>query len=182
MGREAIRKLAIALAVNRVGFGVGYLAAPGRVGSGWIGKPATDERTKVFTRALGARDLALAAGALRALLRRDDSASDWMAAQALADAVDLGASIAARDRLPESGFRFALGMAGVSTAVAAAGWAVTRRPSGNEARADAFEAALGQLRPDGERAAYSPGPRANPDADEETVRVGTEKFARVLGH
>src|SRR5438093_13663835 len=59
------RTLATALALNRVAFGVGYLIAPERTGTGWIGGAARDDATKVFTRALGARDLALGLGALR---------------------------------------------------------------------------------------------------------------------
>jgi hypothetical protein len=61
-----VGKLGTALALNRVLFGIGYLVAPERTGSNWIGKAARDPRTSVFTRALGARDLALGAGALAA--------------------------------------------------------------------------------------------------------------------
>jgi len=32
--------LAKGLAINRVAFGVGYIAAPERTGSGWVGKAA----------------------------------------------------------------------------------------------------------------------------------------------
>jgi len=39
----------------------------------------------------------------------------------VADATDLAATIAAKDSLPRSGFRFALVMAGVSTAIAVFG-------------------------------------------------------------
>ena len=116
-----VRSLATTLAANRVLFGVGYLVAPERVGAGWIGRAARKDATKVFTRALGARDLALGAGALGALVRGDESARLWLAAHAVSDAVDLGATLAAREALPESGFRFAVGMAGASTAIALAG-------------------------------------------------------------
>lgn len=49
------------LALNRVLFGVGYLAAPQRTAESWIGRAARKQGTQVFTRALGARDLALGA-------------------------------------------------------------------------------------------------------------------------
>jgi hypothetical protein len=49
------------------------------------------------------------------------SARPWFAAHAVADATDLAATVAARDSLPKSGFRFALAMAGASTAIAILG-------------------------------------------------------------
>lgn len=113
--------LAGALALNRIAFGVGYIAAPERTGGGWIGKPAKQGGTTVLTRALGARDLVLGAGALWAMRRGAESSRPWFAAHAVADATDLAATVAAKDDLPRSGFRFALGMAGVSTAIAILG-------------------------------------------------------------
>jgi hypothetical protein len=114
------RKLAAALAINRALFGVAYLVEPKRTGAGWIGRPARKGGATVLTRALGARDLALALGALAALRGRGD-ARGWFAAHALADGGDLAATLAARDDLPRQGFRFATAMAGASTAVAIAG-------------------------------------------------------------
>ena len=116
-----IRTLATALALNRVAFGVGYLIAPERTGTGWIGGAARDDATKVFTRALGARDLALGLGALRALAGHRPDARLWFAAHTIADGADLAATLAAREALPSRGYHFALAMAGASTAVAAAG-------------------------------------------------------------
>ena len=114
-----IGKLAYALAVNRVLFGIGYIVDPARTGGGWIGRTARKPQTAVFTRALGARDLALGAGALAALAGHRD-ARPWFAAHAIADGTDLAATVAARDALPRSGYRFALAMAGASTAIALA--------------------------------------------------------------
>ncbi len=120
--RVIVRLLVRALALNRVVFGIAYLVAPARTGRGWIGKAAEKEATRVFTRALGARDLALGVGALRALAGDDVAeARAWMAAHAVADGMDLAATVAARRRLPQSGFRFASAMAAGSTAVALLG-------------------------------------------------------------
>ena len=116
-----IAKLAIGLAVIRIFFGLGYLVAPIRVGGGWIGRVARLPQTQVFTRALGARDLVLGAGALTALADERADPRPWLAAQAAADAADFGATIAAAGALPRSGYRFALVMAGASTVVALAG-------------------------------------------------------------
>jgi hypothetical protein len=65
--------------------------------------------------------VALGSGALIALATHDGPrASGWLAGQALADASDLGATIAAGGRLPRRGFRFAIAMAGASSAVGSA--------------------------------------------------------------
>jgi hypothetical protein len=116
------RALAIALSLNRTGFGLAYLVAPGRTGPGWIGRAAKDPATQVFVRGHGARDVGLGLGALLALASRGEQAArSWMAAQALADASDVAATLLAGERrLPRSGYRFALAMAGVSTATALA--------------------------------------------------------------
>src|SRR5215210_5030266 len=103
--------LARGLAINRIAFGLGYIAAPERTGKGWVGKAAEKGGATVLTRALGARDLVLGAGALWAMQRRAESARPWFAAHA----------VAARDSLPRSGFRFALALAGISTAIAVLG-------------------------------------------------------------
>jgi hypothetical protein len=117
-----VRALAKALALNRMAFGVGYVLAPARSGGGWIGSHAENPGARVFARALGARDLGLGIGALRALTRGDDdSARAWMAAHAVSDGTDLLATLAARKDLNTRPFAFALGMAGASLAIALAG-------------------------------------------------------------
>jgi|1186.fasta_scaffold297028_2 hypothetical protein len=117
-----VRLLATGLALNRCAFGIGYLVAPAETGRGWIGRVSRHPGTQVFTRALGARDLALGLGALRALWAGGDTeARAWMAAHALSDGVDLAATLAARRPLPRKGVRFASAMAGASTAVAVLG-------------------------------------------------------------
>jgi hypothetical protein len=113
-----LRLLAGALCLNRIAFGLAYLVAPGRFARSWIGRVAIHPAAQVFTRGHGARDVALGLGALIPLIRGDErSARPWMAGQALADGSDVAATVAARRRLPRSGARFALAVAGVSTAV-----------------------------------------------------------------
>jgi hypothetical protein len=125
-----VRALATGLAANRCAFGLGYLLAPRRTGTGWIGPAARRPATTVFTRALGARDLALGLGALGALRAGDDAqARTWMAAHALADGADLVATLAARRSLPAGALLFATAMAAGSTAVALAG-ATALEPAG----------------------------------------------------
>ena len=116
-----LRVLGGALSLNRIGFGIAYLVAPGRYGRSWIGRAARDPATQVFTRGHGARDIALGTGALAKLIRGDDAgARAWFAGQALADGSDVVATVVAGKRLPRSGSRFALAIAGVSTAVGTA--------------------------------------------------------------
>jgi hypothetical protein len=113
--------LARGLAINRIAFGAGYIAAPEKTGAGWVGKAARKGGATVLTRALGVRDLVLGAGALWAMREGNGAARPWFAAHAVADATDLAATVAAKDSLPRSGFRFAMAMAGISTAIAILG-------------------------------------------------------------
>ena len=117
-----VRVLATGLALNRTLFGATYLFAPEKAGDSWIGRVARRPGTQVMVRSQAARDIALGLGALAALgRRRDREARTWLAAHALADGVDTAATWAARNRLPKSGARKALTIAGASTAVALLG-------------------------------------------------------------
>jgi hypothetical protein len=118
---EASReKLARGLAINRISFGAGLILAPGLYARTWVGKDAArQDPTKLLARALGARDLALGAGGLLALRAGDANRTRrWFAAQGMTDAVDLVATLAARD-VPLPARAFAAVMAAGSTAIAA---------------------------------------------------------------
>ncbi len=117
------RTLAYALSASRVVYGVAVLTRPTRNGPSWIGpRAARRPASQVLTRAVGARDLALAGGTVAALRAgRNGEAARWMAAHAVADATDLTATAAARGRLPRASARFAMAVAAVSTVVAVAG-------------------------------------------------------------
>jgi hypothetical protein len=115
-----VSSLGTGLAANRSLFGIGYLVAPERSAGGWVGEVAEDERTAFVTRALGARDLVLGLGALWAQRGGGSDPRAWFAAHALADGVDLLATLAARERLPAQNLAFATAMAGASTAIALA--------------------------------------------------------------
>ena len=116
------RILGALLALNRMAVGARYLAQPKAAGSSWIGRRAARRpATQVFVRAQGARDVALGAGALAALAGGSaSSARTWMAAHAVADAADLAATLAVKDKLPKRRSTFAATVAGTSLAVAAA--------------------------------------------------------------
>jgi hypothetical protein len=119
---EPVRILSALLSLNRVLFGVNYLARPQSAGPTWIGRRAA--RTtggRLMVRSQAARDIGLGVGAFWALAHgRDDEARRWMTAHAVADGVDTAVTWAARRRLPNDG-RSALAIAGASTAVALLG-------------------------------------------------------------
>ena len=115
------RTLAVGLALNRIAFGLTFVVAPRWAGRSWVGpRAAKAPQTQLFGRALGARDLALGFGALRALQQKDDAAARaWMAGQTIADGTDIAATLAARRSLPAPAAAFALAVAAGSTAIAA---------------------------------------------------------------
>jgi hypothetical protein len=107
-----LRPLAMIDSLGRAALGVVVLAAPGWVGSTWIGPVAHDPRVRVLARALGARDLALGLGTARAIA--DGEPAPWLLASGAADAVDFGATLAARDVLAPRNAAATLGLAGGS--------------------------------------------------------------------
>src|SRR4051794_41478967 len=121
------RTLAAALAVNRAAFGLSYLVRPEQARTSWIGRAARLPGARVMIRSQGVRDVALGAGALRALARGDArELRAWVAGHAVCDLADLVATWMARDDLPARRGRMAMAVAGASTvvgAVAAAGLA-----------------------------------------------------------
>jgi hypothetical protein len=81
------RQVVRILSVMRVVIGALLIVAPGAAGRRWIGEPARDPRVKVAIRGLGARDLALGLGTLRAL-DRGEPARGWVQLAAVGDATD----------------------------------------------------------------------------------------------
>jgi hypothetical protein len=115
------KALAATLALNRIAFGLGYLLRPEQARTSWIGRAARKPGAQVMIRSQGARDVALGAGALRALGRGEDrELRAWATAHAVCDMVDLVVTWAARDDLPKRRARLAMGIAGASTLVGAA--------------------------------------------------------------
>ena len=91
-----------ALAAGRIVFGGLMLMKPEAAVRGWIGaRAASMAGTQAVTKAFGARDLVLGAGALAAFAQ-GRGARNWVAAGAACDAVDLVATLQADD-IPASG-------------------------------------------------------------------------------
>jgi len=128
-----MRHGARAVAAGRVALGLTALVWPSVPARPWVGGAADELGARVFGRALGARDLALGLGALAALQGSDNgSASAWVAAGALSDALDVVASVASWRELPRVGRWLVVGSAGGAALAGAAG-ALAVRPGRNGA-------------------------------------------------
>jgi hypothetical protein len=129
-----LRRGAMAVAAGRVALGLTALAWPVVPARPWVGAAADDVAVRVFGRAVGARDLALGLGAVAALQRpagAPGSASTWVAAGALSDALDVAASLRSWRDLPRTGrWLVAVSAGGAALTGAAGAWAVRSAPNG----------------------------------------------------
>ena len=114
-----LRHGARAVAAGRVALGLTALVWPSVPARPWVGGAADELGARVFGRALGARDLALGLGALAALqgpATGAGSASAWVAAGALSDALDVVASVSSWRELPRTGRWLVVASAGGAAA------------------------------------------------------------------
>lgn len=109
----------IAYALARIAFGVGLVAAPKRVASGWLPGDADRAPTQVAIRGLGARDVALAGGLVLAA-RRGEGQRPWLAGCVACDLADIASTLGAGDALPPRSRWGTVALAGVSAAIGAA--------------------------------------------------------------
>jgi hypothetical protein len=115
-----VRRLTLVFAAARGGFGLGLIAAPGKVASGWIGDDAQRPAAQVAVRGLGVRDLALAGGAAAAVLDGSDM-RPWLVASVACDLADIGTTMAAgAGALPDRSRPGTLALAGFSALAGAA--------------------------------------------------------------
>jgi hypothetical protein len=114
-----MRILAGLISVGRLVFGVAFIAEPKLMERAWIGKQARLPGAQLLARAVGARDLALGLGGLQALARDDGSARPWLAAAAVCDAVDFGATWTAGRGIPRQARSGVLAIAGVFSLLSA---------------------------------------------------------------
>jgi hypothetical protein len=127
-----MRILAGLISLGRFLIGVAFIAEPKLMDRAWIGKQARVPGAQVLARAVGARDLALGLGGLHAVTRNDGSAQPWLAAAAICDAVDFGATWAAGRRIPRQPRTGVLAIAGVFSLLSAIAAAGTGRPGHTE--------------------------------------------------
>jgi hypothetical protein len=110
-----MRTLAALISLGRLVFGAAFIARPKLLEEAWIGKQARLAGAQVLGRAVGARDLTLGLGGLQAVARDDGSARPWLAAAAVCDSVDFGATYAAGRRIPRRARDGVLAIASVSS-------------------------------------------------------------------
>lgn len=118
--KTSARTLAAAVAAGRLMIGTGLILSPRAAARSWIGDDVTTEGARVFARAIGGRDLALAAGVLSALKRGGDAAT-WVRLSIIADTADFAATAAIRPRGTRAGLAVLYVLAG--GAVALSSWA-----------------------------------------------------------
>jgi hypothetical protein len=93
------RAMLTQLSAGRIAFGISLVVAPHLIGGMWLGKDGQRTTVGALARGFGARDLALGAGTLAAM-RTGQPLRTWLVGGLVSDAVDLAATVAARDSLP----------------------------------------------------------------------------------
>jgi len=91
----------------RGAYGVAMLAAPGRIGRPWLGRPDPAAPSDVPLRGVGGRELALHATGAAAIVR-SAPARTWLLASLSGDLTDIASSIVQRRQLPQGGLRACL--------------------------------------------------------------------------
>ncbi|MDQ3767893.1 MAG: hypothetical protein M3370_00210 [Actinomycetota bacterium] len=96
------RQIATVQGACRAVLGAALTVAPEAATAGWIGKDSSRAPVTVLARGLGVRDSVMGLGVLRTLAD-PEAAKPWLAACVVADAMDLGATVAVRDQIPKRG-------------------------------------------------------------------------------
>ena len=112
------RAAAVAVAAVRMAYGFALALAPASTGSKWIGGDAARPPTGVALRALGAREIALHAGAVAAALR-DEPVRPWFLASMAGDFTDMIATAGAAGHVPDDAPAKTCAVAGGSAVLSA---------------------------------------------------------------
>ena len=115
MGVPEKKTLTLAFAAARGLFGVGLLAVPERLASGWIPDDHSRPQTQMIVRGIGGRDIALAGGTVKAVAG-DEDVRPWLLAAVASDGSDILASLLAGDALPGRAKLGTLALAGLALA------------------------------------------------------------------
>ena len=125
--RAAVR----ALAFGRIAIGLALVLAPRRAAAGWIGSDADRPGASLLARALGIRD-AIFGGMVLHTVDHPQVGRRWLAACAVADAVDFTAALSVRGDLPPVRGTMGMLVAGSSAAAHAALAQAVASPGGLE--------------------------------------------------
>jgi len=120
------RTLSMVAAGLRVGIGSALVIAPGFAGLIWVGPDADGPGSKVFARAIGARDVVLGYRTFRAAQNNEDIGG-WLQIGALSDMAD---TVAACVAIPTFSHRRKFAMPAISGAVGVAHYLLARRQAG----------------------------------------------------
>lgn len=123
MTPQDTRTLAHGVALARIAIGSAAILAPGLAMRVWLGVDSRSHKVKAMGLAIGARDVALGAGTLRALGRGGDPAV-WLKAGSLADAADGLGTLRAFGGAPANP-RMLIGF--IAAGVATASWVLGRQ-------------------------------------------------------
>jgi hypothetical protein len=114
------RKAAVAVAALRIAYGAALAVAPARTTRSWLGEDAARPAGIVALRALGAREMALHAGAVAAAVA-GAPVRPWLLASMAGDCADVASTFAAGSSgLPDRAAVKTLVVAGGSAAMSAA--------------------------------------------------------------
>jgi hypothetical protein len=111
-----VRPVVIATMGLRVAYGIGLLAAPGRLARRWLGPAAETAPAQVPLRGLGTREIVLHTGAAVAAAR-GKALRPWLLASVAGDLTDIAATVAGRRQLPEGAAAATAAVAGGSALV-----------------------------------------------------------------
>lgn len=94
------RAATVAVMGLRVAYGLGLIAAPARLGRGWLGPASQTGPTQVPLQALGMREVVLHTGVIWAVLT-GGRLRPWLAGSVAGDLTDITSTVAHRDQLPQ---------------------------------------------------------------------------------
>lgn len=87
------------MSIGRIAIGVGLITAPGLWAPVWVGRDGMSGAARLFSRAVGARDIAIGASTLAAM-SKGEAVRPWVIAAIVPDAVDAIATFIERDDVP----------------------------------------------------------------------------------
>jgi hypothetical protein len=110
------RRFTAVLLGLRVAYGLGLLAAPARLATGWLGEDASTQPVKVPLRGVGGREVAVHGAALLATLG-GGPVRPWLAVSVAGDVSDIAATAIGRGPLPGGAVPKTAALAGASAAL-----------------------------------------------------------------
>ena len=87
------------MSIGRIAIGIGLISAPRLFAPVWVGRDGLSAAATLFSRAVGARDMALGIGTLAAI-ERGQPIQGWIRGAILADATDAIATYLERGEVP----------------------------------------------------------------------------------